>query len=87
MTAMDGVQGWNEGGWVGSNVAACMCIYCTKAVLCDGRRRPPQEMRQMLVIIMECVSWVCEAFLWEHEWVTEPKRSLDGDRHFGDIEL
>ena len=25
----------------------------------------------MLRIIMECVSWVTEDFLWEHEWVTE----------------
>ena len=48
-----------------------MWIY-TKAFLCDGRGRPPQDLRQMLRIIMECVSWVTEDFLWEHEWVTEP---------------
>ena len=30
------------------------------------------DLKQMLVIIMECVSWVCEDALWEHEWVTEP---------------
>ena len=40
-------------------------------VLCDGQRRPPKDLRQMLVIIMECVSWACEDPLWEHEWVTE----------------
>ena len=47
-----------------------MWIY-TKAVLCDGHRRPVQDLRQMLVIIMERFSWVCEDALWEHEWVTE----------------
>ena len=48
-----------------------MWIY-TKAALCDGRGRPPQYLRQMFQIIMECVSWVCEDFLKEHERVTEP---------------
>ena len=43
-----------------------------KAVLFDGYGRPPQDLRQMLRIIMECVSWVCEDFLCEHEFVTEP---------------
>ena len=71
MIVMDKVGGWNEEDWVESKFAAGMWIY-TKAVLCDGRGRPPQDLRQMLRIIMECVSWVCEDFLWEHEWVTEP---------------
>ena len=48
-----------------------MWIY-TKAVLCDGRGRPPQDLRQMLQMIMECVSWVCEDFLREYEWLAEP---------------
>ena len=71
MTVMDKVEGWNEEEWVGSKFAACMWIH-TKAVLCDGHRRPPQDLRQMLVIVMECVRWVCKDALWEHEWVTEP---------------
>ena len=70
MTVMDKVGGWNEEEWV-SKFAASMWIY-TKAVRCDGHGRPPKDLRQMLRIIMECVSWVCEDFLWEHEWVTEP---------------
>ena len=53
MTVMDKVEGWNEEEWVGSNFAACMWIY-TSAVLCYGRGRPPQDLRQMLLIIMEC---------------------------------
>ena len=48
-----------------------MWIY-TEAVLCDGRGRPSHDLRQMLQINIECVSWVCEDFLWEHERVTEP---------------
>ena len=32
----------------------------------------PQDLREMFRIIMECVSWVCEDFLSEHVWVTEP---------------
>ena len=71
MTVTDKVEGWSEEKWVGSKFAACMWIY-TEAILCDGHRRPLQDPRQMLVIIMECVSWVCEDALWEHEWVTEP---------------
>ena len=53
---------------VGGKFAACMRIY-SKAVMCDGRGRPPQDLRQMVQINMECASWVCEDFLWEHEWV------------------
>ena len=68
---MDKVEGWNEEQWVGSKFAARMWIY-TKAVMCGGRGRPPQDLRQMLRIIMECVRWATEDFLWEHEWVTEP---------------
>ena len=71
MIVMDKVEGWNEEEWVGSKFAACMWIY-TKAVLCDGHRRPPQDLRQMFDIIMECLSCLCEAALWKHEWVTEP---------------
>ena len=71
MTVMDKVEGWNEEECVGSKFAASLWIY-TKAVLCDGRGRPPQDWREKLRIIMECVSWVTEDFLWEHEWVTEP---------------
>ena len=67
---MDKVGGWNEEGWVGSKFPACMWLY-TEAVLCDGRGRPPQDLRQMLQIIKECVLWVSEDFLWEHESVTE----------------
>ena len=71
MTVMDKVKGWNEEQWVGSKFAASMSIH-TKAVMCDGRGRPPQDLRQMLRIIMECVRWATEDCLWEHEWVTEP---------------
>ena len=71
MTVMDKVEGWNEGKWVGSKFAACMWIY-TKALLRDGRGRPPHDLRQMLRIIMESASGVTEDSLWEHEWVTEP---------------
>ena len=63
--------GWNEEQWVGSKFAARMWIF-TNAVMCDGRGRPPQDLRQMLRIIMECVRWATEDFLWEHEWITEP---------------
>ena len=55
MTAMDKVAEWNEEKWVGSKFAASVWI-CTKAVLCDGRGRPPQDLRQMLRIFMESVS-------------------------------
>ena len=68
MTVMDKVEGWNEGKCVGSKFAASMWIY-TKVVICDGRGRLPQHLRQMLRIIMR---WATEDFLWEHEWVTEP---------------
>ena len=46
---------------VGSKFSAGMSIY-TKAVLCDGRGRPPQDLRQKLRIIMECVSWLLRIF-------------------------
>ena len=52
--------------WVGSEFTACIRIY-TGAALCDGQGRPPEEMRRVLVTIRECVSWVCEDALWEHE--------------------
>ena len=71
ITVMDKMEGWNEEELVGSKFAASMCRY-TKAVLCDGRGRPPQDLRQMPRIIMESVNWVTEDFLWKHEWVTEP---------------
>ena len=66
MTVMDKVGGWNEEKWVGSKFAACMWMH-TKAVPCDGR-----DLRQMLRIITECVSWACKDFMWEHVCVTEP---------------
>ena len=57
ITVMDKVEGWNEEECVGSKFAACMCIF-SKAVLCDGcGRGPPQDLRQMLRIFVECVSW------------------------------
>ena len=74
-----------KSGW-GSKFAASVWIY-TEALLCDGRGPPPQDLRQMLRIIVECVSWVCEDFLWEHEWVTEPNVLWKEKRHFGSIEL
>ena len=46
-----------KNGWGQNSRRACGC--------------PPLELRQMLKIIMESVSWVTEDFLWEHEWVTE----------------
>ena len=46
-------------------------IY-TDAVQCDEQGRPPEDRRQMFVIIMECVSWVWDDTLWEYEWATEP---------------
>ena len=64
MTVMDKVEGWNEEECVESNFAACMWIY-TKTALCDGQGRRPGDLRQVLVIIRECVSWVCEDALWE----------------------
>ena len=85
MTVMDMVKGWNEEKWVGSKFAACMWMY-TKAVLFDGRGLPSQDLRQMLLIIVECVSWACEDFLWEHEG-DGAQRSLEGERHFGSMEL
>ena len=84
MTVMDKVDGWNEEEWVGLKFAASMWIYF-KAVLCDGRGRPPLDLRHMLRIIMESASWVTEDFLWEHEWVT--KCSLERKRHVGSTEL
>ena len=39
--------------------------------LCDGRGRPPLDLRQLLRIIMESASWETEDFQWEHELVTE----------------
>ena len=71
------MEGWNEEEWVGTKFAACMWIY-TRAVLCDGRWCPPQDLRQILRIIMESVNWVTEDVLWEHEGVT---------RHVGSTEL
>ena len=71
---------------MGSNFAATMWIY-TKAVSCDGRGGPPQDVRLVLRIIMESVSWVAEDFLWEHEWVTEPNVLLTEKRHLGSTEL
>ena len=59
----------------------------TKAVLCDGRGRPPQDLRQTLQINMECMSWVCEDFLREHEWVTETNVLWKESDHFGSNEL
>ena len=49
----------------------------------DGRRRnvPPNALAALAVpnatfsfamTVMECVSWVTEDFVWEHESVTEP---------------
>ena len=70
MTVMVKVDGWNEEKWVGSKFAACMWIH-TKAAQSAGQGRSPEGLRQVLVIIMEYVTWVCED-LWEHEWVTEP---------------
>ena len=43
----------------------------TKAVLCDGCGRLPQDLRQILRIFMECAVWVTEDFQWEPEWITE----------------
>ena len=52
----------------------------TKAVLCDARGRSPLlNLRQMIRIIMESVSWVTEDFLWEHEWITETNVALKGN--------
>ena len=70
MTVMDKVEGWNEQQWVGSKFAACMWLYIA-AVLCDGQEPTQEHLRWRLSIIRECVSWVCEDVLWEHEWVTE----------------
>ena len=58
-----------KSGW--SKFSASKWIY-TKAVSCDGRGRgPPLDLKPILRIIMESVSWVTEDFLWEHQWVTE----------------
>ena len=38
----------------------------------NGQGPPPEDLRQGLVIVRECVSWLCKDALWEHEWVTEP---------------
>ena len=65
MIEMDKVEGCNEEKWMGSKFEARMWI-CIKAVMCDGRGRPP------LQIIMECASWLREDSLWEHERMTEP---------------
>ena len=65
MTVMDKVEGWDdEEKWVGSKYAACMCV-------CDGRGSTPEDLRRKLEITRECVGWVCEDVMWEHEWVTE----------------
>ena len=40
--------------------------------ICDGQGPPPEDLRRILAIIIECVRWVCEDALWEQEWVTEP---------------
>ena len=73
MAVMDKVEGWKEEQWVGSFLAASMWMY-TKAALCDGRKcDPPLDLRSILAIIIESVSWVTEDFLWDHEWITETK--------------
>ena len=38
---------------------------------CDGQGPTQEDLRQRLSTIVECVSWVCEDALWEHEWVTQ----------------
>ena len=61
MAVMDKVEGWKEEQWVGSFLAASMWMY-TKAALCDGRKcDPPLDLRSILAIIIESVSWVTEA--------------------------
>ena len=76
VAVMDKVEGWKEEQWVGSYLAATMCIY-TKAVLCDGRKRhQPLDMQTILAIIIESVSWVTEDFLWDHEWITETQVTM-----------
>ena len=70
MTVIDKVEVRNEEKWVGSKFVACMWVYF-KAVLCDGQGPTPGDLRRILAIIRECVSWVCEDALCEHEWVTE----------------
>ena len=56
-------------GWGGNSRS--VCGYTLKPY-CAMDTDPPEDLRQMLVIMMECVSWVCEDALWEHERVTEP---------------
>ena len=82
MIVVDKVEGWNEEQWVGSKFTACKWIY-TKAARCDGRRRPPLDLRQMLRIIMERASRATEDFLWEHESVTEPNVLLKENEILG----
>ena len=53
MAVMDKVEGWKEEEWVGSYLAASMCIY-TKAAMCDGRkRRPLLDMQTILAISLK----------------------------------
>ena len=52
--AMTMMARWKDGKWVGSKFAR-LWIYI-QTVLCDEYRRPPQNRKQMLVIIMECVT-------------------------------
>ena len=71
MTVMDKVEGWNEEKRVVSKFAASVWNH-TKAVLFDGRGRDPLlDLKVILRIIMESVSWVTEDILWEHERITE----------------
>ena len=50
---------------------------CTKAVLCDGRRRdPPLDLESILGISVERVTWVTEGSLWEHEWIMDTNVTL-----------
>ena len=38
IAVMDKVEGWKEGRWVGSYLAASMWIF-VKAAMCDGRKK------------------------------------------------
>ena len=59
-TLMDKILGWEEERqWVGSLFVACMWIF-TKAVLCNERHHPEDEIVRRLLAIMESVNWVCE---------------------------
>ena len=61
-----------------------MWIY-TKAALCDGRKRdPPLDLQPILATIMESVRWVTEDSLWDHEWITETKVTMQEKSHSGD---